>query len=116
MDRSSIDSARSRRLRYAWILVSMLAALGAFAGASAQDKGARFDDAVITQRVNGALDADPVLRQMHIAVDTRDGVVHLTGFVDSTAQIDRAAALARRIEGVSAVRNAIRVINRPSRA
>jgi osmotically-inducible protein OsmY len=115
MDRSRIDSARMR-LRYAWILVSMLAALGAFAGASAQDKGARFDDAVITQRVNGALDADPVLRQMHIAVDTRDGVVHLTGFVDSTAQIDRAAALARRIEGVSAVRNAIRVINRPSRA
>ena len=83
MDRSSIDSAR-RRLRYAWILVSMLAALGAFAGASAQDKGARFDDAVITQRVNGALDADPVLRQMHIAVDTRDGVVHLTGFVGRT--------------------------------
>ena len=57
MDRSRIDSAR-RRLRYAWILVSMLAALGAFAGASAQDKGARFDDAVITQRVNGALDAE----------------------------------------------------------
>jgi osmotically-inducible protein OsmY len=115
MDRSRIDSAR-RRLRYAWILVSMLAALGACAGASAQDKGARFDDAVITQRVSSALDADPVLRQMHIAVETRDGVVRLTGFVDSTAQIDRAAALARRIEGVSAVRNAIRVINRPSRA
>jgi hyperosmotically inducible protein len=115
MDRTRIEIGR-RRMLHAWILVSMLAALGAFAAASAQDKGAGFGDAIITERVGSALDADPVLKHMHIAVETRDGVVHLTGFVDSTAQIDRAAALARRIEGVSAVRNAIRVINRPSRA
>lgn len=98
------------------ILVAMLAALGVSAAASAQDKGRGFDDAVITQRVGSALDSDPLLKDMHIAVETRDRVVHLSGFVDSMAQIDRAAALARRIEGVSAVRNAIRVINRPSRA
>ena len=98
------------------ILVTMLAALGAFAAANAQDKGEGFDDAVITQRVSSALDADPMLKDMHIAVETRDRVVHLRGVVDSMAQIDRAAALARRIEGVSAVRNTIRVSNRPSRA
>jgi hypothetical protein len=32
------------------------------------------------------------------------------------AQVDRAGALARRIEGVSSVRNTIRVSNRPTRA
>lgn len=98
------------------ILVAMLAALGVSAGVGAQEKGAGFDDAVITQRVSSALDSDPVLKDMRIAVETRGGVVHLAGFVNSMAQVDRAAALARRIEGVSAVRNAIRVTNRPSRA
>jgi hyperosmotically inducible protein len=105
-----------RRLVHAWVLVAMLAALVACGAASAQEKDPGFDDALITQRVGSALEADPVLKNMHIAVETRDGVVHLTGFVDSMAQVDRAAALARRIEGVSAVRNTIRVTNRPSRA
>ncbi len=104
-----------RRLLYGGILVAMLAALGAGA-ASAQEKGPGFDDALITERVSSALEADPVLRDMRIAVETRDRVVRLTGFVDSMAQVDRAAALARRVEGVSAVRNVIRVTNRPSRA
>jgi len=104
-----------RRRLHAWILVALLAALGAGA-ASAQEKGPGFDDALISERVSSVLDADPVLKDMHIAVVTRDRVVRLTGFVDSMAQVDRAAALARRVEGVSAVRNAIRVTNRPSRA
>jgi osmotically-inducible protein OsmY len=104
------------RLFHAWIVVSMLAALGACAVASAQDKGAGFNDERITQRVSSAFAADPVLKDMHIAVQTHDRVVHLTGFVDSMVQIDRAAALAQRVEGVSAVRNAIRVTIRPSRA
>jgi osmotically-inducible protein OsmY len=101
-----------RRLVHTWVLVAMLVACAA----SAQEKHPGFDDALVTYRVGSALDADPVLKNMHIAVETRDGVVHLTGFVDSMAQVDRAVALARRIEGVSAVRNAIRVTNRPSRA
>jgi len=98
------------------ILMVWLALLGGPGAASAQQKGAGFNDAVITGRVTSALDNDPVLRDMHISVETRDRVVHLRGFVDSMAQVDRAAALARRVEGVSAVRNAIRVTNRPSRA
>jgi osmotically-inducible protein OsmY len=104
----------------AWIASAMLAALCAFTNASAQEKlqekGGGFNDAVITELVTSALDQDPVLRQMNIAVQTQGGVVRLSGFVDSMAQVDRAGALARRIEGVSSVRNTIRVTNRPSRA
>jgi|SRR5919109_4824574 hyperosmotically inducible protein len=96
-----------------WILVAMLAAA---APALAQEKGAGFADAQITELVASALENDPVLRAMHIAVETRGRVVHLRGFVDTMAQVDRAAAIARRVEGVSAVRNAIRVTDRPLRA
>ena len=103
-----------------WIVSAILAVFFACTTVSAQDKvqekGADFSDAVITQLVTSALDKDPVLRKMDIAVQTQDGVVRLSGFVDSMAQVDRAGDLARRVEGVSGVRNTIRVTNRPSRA
>lgn len=106
-------------MRILWIVIALLAALAAPA-ASAQDKaqpkGAGFDDAVITHLVTHAFDNDALLREMHISVETRERVVHLSGFVDSMAQMDRAEALARGVEGVSAVRNALRVADRPSRA
>ena len=104
----------------AWLASPLLAALFAFTSALAQEKhqekGAGFNDAVITELVASALDKDPVLRRMNIAVETLGGVVRLSGSVDSIAQADRAGDLARGIEGVSRVRNTIRVTNRPSRA
>lgn len=53
---------------------------------------------------------------MDITVQTRDGVVYLRGFVNSIADITRAAALARTVKGVNFIRNRIRVADRPSRA
>lgn len=106
-------------MRTLWIVIALLAALGAPAASAqdkAQQKGEGFDDAMITQLVTHALDNDALLREMRISVETRDRVVHLSGFVNSMAQLDRAEALARRIGGVSAVRNTLRVANRPSRA
>jgi hyperosmotically inducible periplasmic protein len=100
-----------------WILGALLAASGAApAQEKAQDKGAGFQDAVITELVTSALINDPILRKVHISVETLDRVVHLRGLVDSMAQVNRAETVARGIDGVNAVRNAIRVTNRPSRA
>lgn len=102
---------------YRWFLMAMLwVALGASGTAGAQEKGIAFDDALISERVTRAIHNDPMLRKMDISIETQDGVVHLRGFVDSMAHVDRAAALARRIDGVTSVRNRIRVTNRPSRA
>lgn len=104
----------------AWLVGAILAALCAVTTVSAQDKmqekGAGFNDAVITELVTSAFHNDPLLRKMNIDVATQDGVVRLSGFVDSMAQVDRAGDLARRVEGVSRVTNTIRVTNRPSRA
>ncbi|HWD22878.1 MAG TPA: BON domain-containing protein [Burkholderiales bacterium] len=101
----------------AWVLGAMLLlALGAAATARAQEKAATFNDALITERVTSAIQKDRTLGKMDISIETRDGVVHLRGFVDSMTQVERAGALARKIEGVTAVRNTIRVTNRPSRA
>jgi hyperosmotically inducible protein len=110
---------KARWMRASVALVAAAVMLGAPGAASAQEKahekGLGFDDAVITERVTRAFRDDPVLKDQHIEVETRERVVHLTGFVDSTLQVGRAEALARRVEGVNTVRNTIRVTNRPSR-
>jgi hypothetical protein len=103
-------------LRALLLMALFCAGAAVLAQEKREDKGATFEDSVITQRVSSALGRDPLLMQMHITVQTREGVVHLTGFVDSMSQLERAALLARRVEGVSGVKNAIRVAIRPSRA
>lgn len=107
---------RKRVLSAGILMAMLLAALAAPGTALAQEKGASFNDALITERVTSAIQNDPMLGKMHISIETQDGVVHLRGFVDSMVHVDRAGALARRVEGVTAVRNRIRVTNRPSRA
>jgi osmotically-inducible protein OsmY len=42
--------------------------------------------------------------------------VHLRGFVNALSDVAKAESIARAVQGVSAVRNTIRVANRPSRA
>ena len=105
-----------RQIFRAWLLVAMLAALAACGMASAQDKGAGFDDALITELVRTAINNDPMLGKLNISIETLNRVVHLRGVVDSMAQVDRAGALARGVAGVTAVKNAIRMASRPSRA
>ena len=73
-------------------------------------------DASITKRVESALAADRTLKGMEIHVETQDAVVNLSGFVRSLDDIERAGEIARGVSGVAAVRNALRVANRPSQA
>jgi osmotically-inducible protein OsmY len=102
-----------------FVCIAVLLALVAISSAErarAQDKGAGFNDVVIGQRVRTAINNDRALRTMDITVDVQDRVVRLSGFVNTMADLAKAEELARGIEGVTAVRNAIRVTNRPSRA
>jgi osmotically-inducible protein OsmY len=83
--------------------------------AQAQEKSAS-PDASITTRVQSVLAKDPSLRSMHIKVETQSGVVSLSGFVRSVADVAKAGDLARAVSGVSGVRNGLRVAIRPDRA
>ena len=67
--------------------------------------GNAVDDGIVTTRVKSALLADPAIKSFDIAVVTRQGEVQLSGFVDSQDQIDQAVALARKVEGVTAIGN-----------
>jgi hyperosmotically inducible protein len=71
--------------------------------------GTEIDDTVITTKVKSALLKDTGLESLDIKVETRKGVVQLSGFVDSQNQMDRAMAVAQGVEGVSNVDNKIRI-------
>lgn len=67
--------------------------------------GTAMDDTEITARVKAAIFAEPGLKTLQIGVDTAGGVVSLSGSVDSSANSERAAALAGAVDGVKSVDN-----------
>ena len=69
--------------------------------------GTKIDDTVVTTKVKSALLDDPSVKSFDIKVETRKGVVQLSGFVDSQFQMDRAIDAALAVEGVSKVHNNI---------
>ena len=71
--------------------------------------GEYVDDTVITTKVKAALFNDPTLSGFEINVETFKGRVQLSGFVSSQADINRAVEIARGVEGVTEVKNDMRV-------
>ena len=65
--------------------------------------GVTIDDADTTLRVKGRLLEDPLVQGLRIDVDTRDGVVYLTGTVGSDPEKEQAVKLARETKGVKDV-------------
>ena len=69
--------------------------------------GRTLDDKTITATVKHDLDREQVYKFDSVDVKTYDGVVQLSGFVDTNEQKDRAADIAKRAEGVTQVVNNI---------
>lgn len=75
----------------------------------AADAGDKIDDAAITAKVKTALVAEPGLKALQIDVDTANGVVTLSGSVDSPNNLDRATQVAQAVQGVKSVDNRLTV-------
>lgn len=63
------------------------------------------DDSVITMKIKAAILNDPMLKVFQIKVTTVDGVVQLSGAVDSQQSINRAIEVTQSQEGVKSVQN-----------
>src|SRR4029453_17526490 len=72
---------------------------------SQRSAGEAVDDTVISTKVKSALFANPVTKARQINVATADGVVHLSGFVDSANEKNTATEVARSVAGVRSVKN-----------
>lgn len=84
---------------------------GESAGASSTIDKATSSDTVITAKVKAALAKDRKVSVSDISVETSQGEVILSGFVDSPAQMDQAMKIAKNVEGVSKVTNKMKPRN-----
>jgi len=66
-------------------------------------------DAGITTNIKGKMAADETVKAVQVEVDTRNGVVTLSGDVESAAAKDRAVQIARGTDGVRDVIDQVRV-------
>jgi hyperosmotically inducible protein len=64
-------------------------------------------DSVITSKVKGNLLKDEGLKSLKVSVKTNHGVVLLSGFVETEAQIQQAGKIAAETEGVKTVENSL---------
>jgi hyperosmotically inducible protein len=76
---------------------------GAAASQALTQAGEAIGDGVITTKIKAALLTDPDVKGSQIGVDTRHGVVTLTGTVDKASGLDRAKRIAQDTEGVKSV-------------
>lgn len=92
-------------------IVALLAALMACAPTpTSRATGQVVDDATLTARVKTELAKTEGLGEaISINVDTYRGVVSLSGFVDNDQARQSAVNAARRVEGVSEVRNNLQI-------
>lgn len=75
-------------------------------GASTGSKVVQYSsDAAITTKVKTALLAEKNLKSLDVHVVTHNGIVQLSGFVVSSAQIDQAVDVALHVTGVKDVQN-----------
>jgi osmotically-inducible protein OsmY len=91
-------------------LVAGCALLSACASTSkSEGTGEYVDDTVITTKVKAAVLNDPTLKSAEINVETFKGVVQLSGFVNSQADINQAVTVARGVTGVKSVSNGMKL-------
>ena len=65
------------------------------------------DDAAITAKIKAEILSDPLLKVSQINVTTVNGVVKLSGLVDSQQSSDRAIKIAHSVKDVRSVKNGL---------
>ena len=93
-----------------FIVAIMLTVIVGCAGTAKQEgTGEYVDDTVITTKVKAAIFNEPTLKSAEINVETFKGVVQLSGFVSTQANIYKAVEVARNVNGVTNVKNDMRL-------
>jgi hyperosmotically inducible protein len=94
----------------AGILAITLASCGktpdnAPSAAQGSSMGDVIDNTVVTARIKSALMANPRINSYDFKVETRNGEVLLSGFVDTQEQLDLALKTVRAVDGVGTIQN-----------
>ena len=102
---------KTRNVLISCLLVLIL--VGTFVACGSTPKqestGDYVDDSVITTKVKSLLAEDSLLKSFQISVETRKGVVQLSGWVGSQDAVNKAGQIAGGVAGVHGVKNNLSV-------
>ena len=88
------------------VLLTLLAIFAGCAATSTREStGEYIDDSVITTKAKSLLAGDDLLKSFQISVETYQGTVQLSGFVNSRQASDKASEITRSVKGVKSVKN-----------
>ncbi len=79
-------------------------------GEKAEQAGDYLGDAAITAKIKSAILADPLLKVFQVHVTTTNGVVMLSGEVESQQSIDRSKEIAQSVKDVKSVDSTLLVV------
>ncbi|MBU2642251.1 MAG: BON domain-containing protein [Thiobacillus sp.] len=99
----------SKTISAALLAITLVSVVGCASSSKQSGTGEYVDDAVITTKVKAAVFNEPTLKSAEINVETFKGVVQMSGFVNSQADINKAVSLARSVDGVVSVKNDMRL-------
>ena len=91
------------------IAMFLILSIGCASTSSREGTGEYVDDSVITTKVKAVIFNEPSLKLFEINVETFKGVVQLTGFVSSRADMYKAVEVAQGVGGVKSVKNGMAV-------
>jgi osmotically-inducible protein OsmY len=89
--------------------ILLMGVLGCASSRTHEGTGQYVDDSVITTKVKAAILGEPGLKVSEINVETYKGVVQLSGFVSSRADINGAVRVASAVGGVKSVSNDMQI-------
>ena len=99
----------SKILSIVFLALSLSAITGCASTQKHEGTGEYIDDTVITAKVKAEILKEPTLKSSEINVETFKGKVQLSGFVNSQSDINKAAEIARSVNGVVSVKNDMRL-------
>ena len=87
------------------VLLMLIATFAACASTRTRESAGEYvDDSVITTKVKSLLAEDDFLKSFKVSVETYQGTVQLSGFVNSQKAIDKAGEIVRSVKGVKSIK------------
>jgi osmotically-inducible protein OsmY len=98
---------KTRNMFIGYFVFLMLVATFSACGSTSKQTspGEYVDDSVITTKIKSLLAEEDFLKSFEIGVETRKGIVQLSGFVGSQEAINKAGQIAKSVNGVTSVKN-----------
>jgi len=87
------------------VLLMLIATFAASTATRTQESTGKYvDDSVITNKIKALLGADDFFKSFEISVETYQGTVQLSGFVNSQKAVDKADEIVRSVKGVKSIK------------